>query len=225
MAQMMKALTDSRLPGLTTRYYRLEKLTAWEHLNQVNKLLLDGISPIQVAQWCRDNNFFISNTKMYEYKELLLKAIDERKTVADLLGVGTKAMSIRKPIKLPEEVLEENAYKVKNELEFLDLIIQKGYEQILSNKTTIKLSEVIKAIEMKQKITEGLHGGLTNWGLQQVQALEQAKFMAVLEVVKRYLPQDRIEELEQDVAEAEVEFYRVQAPEYLEEYERSKTEE
>ena len=54
--------------ALETKYYKLEKLVKWEHCNEVNEMLLSGVSPHKVSDWCKENGFSISHPKLYEYK-------------------------------------------------------------------------------------------------------------------------------------------------------------
>ena len=52
---------DNNLPqGLETKYYKLEKLVKWEHREQVDTMLLNGVSPHKVSDWCKEQGFSIS---------------------------------------------------------------------------------------------------------------------------------------------------------------------
>ena len=102
----------------------------------------------------------------------------------------------------------------------MDTIIHLGMSA-LSNSPTIKVETALKAIELKNKLTDGKHAGLTNYGLDQLRELEQAKFNAIVEVVMQYIPDDKHDELEAAIAKAEREFYHARAPELVEEYERA----
>jgi len=202
---------------LETRYYRLEKLVKWERVEEVNEMLMNGISPQRVSEFCKENGFSISHPKLYEYKDYLQQAITRKITVERLLGIGVPK---RSPIQLQALGLTAAANMVKNEVDVLDAIIQRGFNA-LTNSPTVKLQDAMRAIELKQKLTGGSHGGLTNYGLDQLRELERAKFSAIVEVVLQYLPEDKHEELEQAISTAERDYYTNQAPELLEEYERS----
>ena len=206
---------------LETRYYKLEKLVKWEHVDTVNEMLLNGVSPNQVSAWCKEHGFSISHPKLYEYKELLQDAITKHITVERMLGIGVPK---RAPIILQALGLSESRTMVKTEIEVLDGIIQKGFSALLNN-SEIKVTDALKAIEMKHKLTGGAHGGLTNYGLDQLRELEQAKFEAMIVVIMKYLPEDKMDELQEALGEAERNFYENKAPEYLEDYERSLQEE
>lgn len=202
---------------LETRYYKLEKLVKWEHVDEVNDMLMNGVSPHKVSEWCKELGFNISHPKLYEYKEMLQTAITKQITVERLLGIGVPK---RTPIVLQALGLTSAKNLVKNEMEVLDAIVQRGYDALTSN-PTIKIQDALRAIELKNKLTQGQHNGLTNYGLDQLRELEQAKFQAIVNVVLQYLPEDKHDELQEAISVAEREFYETQAPEYLEEYERS----
>lgn len=209
-------MTEEHKP-LETKYYKLEKLVHWKYINDVNEMLLGGVTPRVVSEWCKDRGFSISHPKLYEYKSILQEALSKQITVERLLGIGVPK---RSPIVLQSLGITEAKNMVKAEMEVLDLIIQKGYNSLLVS-PDIKIADAMKAIEMKNKLTQGAHGGLTGFGLDQLRELEQAKFDAIIQVVMKYLPEDRIEELQEAVSEAERVFYEQQAPEYVEEYEKA----
>ncbi|MMZ43586.1 hypothetical protein D1872_51460 [compost metagenome] len=202
---------------LETRYYKLEKLVKWEHVATVNEMLMTGISPHEVSRWCKERGFSISHPKLYEYKELLQEAITRRITVERLLGIGVPK---RTPIVLQALGIQGVKQHVKNELEVLDTVIHLGMSA-LSQSPTIKVETALKAIELKNKLTDGKHAGLTNYGLDQLRELEQAKFNAMIEVVLKYVPEDKHEELDAAIAAAERQFYHDRAPELVEEYEKA----
>lgn len=202
---------------LSTKYYKLERLVKWEYVDEVNEMLVSGVNPRVVSDWCKQHGFSISHPKLYEYKEMLQTALTKQITVERLMGIGVPK---RSPIVLQSLGITEAKNMVKAEMEVLDMIIQKGYNAILAT-PEIKVADAMKAIEMKNKLTQGAHGGLTGYGLDQLRELEQTKFDAIIQVVMKYLPEDKIVELQEAVAEAERSFYQEQAPEYLDEYEKS----
>jgi hypothetical protein len=180
-------------------------------------MLMNGVSPHKVSEWCKEMGFTISHPKLYEYKALLQEAITKQITVERILGIGVPK---RTPIVLQALGLTSAKNLVKNEMEVLDAIVQMGYNA-LTNSPTIKIQDALRAIELKNKLTQGTHAGLTNYGLDQLRELEQAKFQAIIQVVLQYLPEDKHDELQEAIALAERTFYEEQAPEYLEEYERT----
>jgi len=203
--------------ALETKYYKLEKLVKWEHCNEVNEMLLSGVSPHKVSDWCKENGFSISHPKLYEYKEMLQTAITQSITVERLLGIGAPK---RTPIQLTALGIVSAKDMVKNEIDVLDAIVQRGFNA-LTQSPTVKIQDALRAIELKQKLTGGSHGGLTNYGLDQLRAVETAKFQAMVEVVMKYVPEDKHVELQEAIAVAERTYYENEAPELLDEYDKS----
>ena len=206
---------------LETKYYKLEKLVKWEYVEQVNEMLINGISPHKVSAWCKEHGFVISHPKLYEYKEMLQTAIAKQITVERMLGIGVPK---RTPIQLQALGITASKDMVKNEIDVLDAIIQRGFNALTQN-PAVKLQDAMRAIELKNKITQGAHGGLTNYGIDQLREVEKAKFDAMVTVVMQYVPEDKHEELETAIATAEREYYEKHAPELLEEYEKAMQEE
>lgn len=198
-----------------TRYYKLEKLCAWSQVRELNTRLMNGETPGSLASWARSEGFNISTQKLYEYKALLQSALTKQITVENLLGIRTP---IRSSIQVLSPACAEAKVKVRNEMEVLDLIIQRGFESLTKNRI-ITVTDTLKAIEMKNKLTQGSHAGLTEFGLEQVRELEDMKFAAILEVIKRYVPSEHWEEMDQTIADVEHAYYEVHGPEYVKQYE------
>lgn len=210
---------DNNEEPLETKFYKLERLCKWEHVGSVNEMLVGGMSPHQVSKWCKERGFDISHPKLYEYKDMLLTAIQKSITVERLLGIGVPK---RVPIVLQALGIQGVKKMVKNELEVLDMILHMGMANLENlSVASVKVETMLKAIEIKNKLTEGKHAGLTNYGLDQLRELEQAKFNAIISVVTKYIPEDKHEELEMAIAQAERDFYHKRAPELVDEYERA----
>ena len=201
--------------GLETRYYKLEKLVKWEHCEEVNTMLLEGVSPYAVSDWCKENGFSISQAKLYEYRKLLREATANHIAVDALLGVGVPNKN--KSILMGAMAKKNIPQKVKNEMELLDSLIQLGMKN-LSENPDVDADTAMRAINLKNKITGGAHGGLTIYGLDHLRKLEKAKMDAIVDVVKAYVPEDKYDEISEAVERAEREFYAEEAPELLEQY-------
>ncbi|AYP68516.1 hypothetical protein EalM132_00172 [Exiguobacterium phage vB_EalM-132] len=200
---------------LETNYHKLEKLCKWEHVDDVNEMLIKNISAHKVADWMAMKGFKISTSKLYEYKEHLQKAVSQKLTVDRLLGIGLP----RKRIDMRLLGVTSTSELIMNEMELLDAVIQRGFNGMYED-PTIRLADAMKAIELKNKLTGGNHAGITTFGLDQLRAVEQRKFEAMVEVVMRYLPEEHLPELERAIAEAERRYYEQEAPHLLEDYER-----
>jgi len=200
---------------LETKYYKLERLVKWPYVDELNQALLSGtMSPKKAAVWCRERGFDISHPKLYEYKDMLQKAISKGITVERMLGIGAPK---RTPISMVTLGIINGKEMVKNELQVLDAIIQRGFTALTDN-PNIKIQDAMRAIELKNKLTGGNHGGYTMYGLDKLRELETMKMQAMIQVVMKYLPDDKVDELEQALLDAERVYYEEQAPELLDEW-------
>lgn len=201
---------------LETKYYKIEKLLKWESREQVDTMLLQGMNPEKVSNWCKENGFSISKQKLYDYKDMIRKAASKRITVEELIGIGGTR---RVPVVLEQLGMGNVQEIVKNEIEVLDAMVQIGFDN-LKAMGNVAPKDILRAIELKDKITGGSMGGLTLYGIDQLRELEEKKFGAILEVVMKYLPEDKLEEIQEAIEVAERNFYSDNAPEYLEQYDQ-----
>lgn len=193
---------------IESKYYKLERLLKWDKVDQVNQMLLNGASPHKVAAWCLEKGFKISHPKLYDYKSLLQQAIVRKVTIEQILGINVPK---RKSVILQELVNDECKTLVVNEIDVLEAIIQRGFNALSSN-PIIKIQDAMRAIDLKNKLTGGAHGGLTTYGLDKLKELEEMKFNAMIKVVMKYLPEDKLAELQKDISESERKFYEQNAP-------------
>ena len=197
------------------RYTKLQALTRWYKVKDVNNMLMAGESPRKVAIYCCQHGFEISEAKMYEYRKTLQQAIGKQVSVERLLGVNAP----KENPYMMQVMMESNVKNlVKSEMEVLDAIIQKGYTLMNLPNAEVEIKDVIKAIETKNKITGGTHGGLTGYGLSQLRELENTKMEVMMDIIGKYLSAEQMEEMYEEVSKAEREFYKLHAPEMLEEY-------
>lgn len=219
---MIQRLPSSELENIeiVSKYPKIEKLIRWELREEVDRMLIQGVNANKVSQWCKDNGFNISKQKLYDYKDMMMRATASKITVAQLIGVeeNRPVPTILRTLGMSPSQASD---LVKSELDVLDAITQLGFNNMVKTKGAgIKMEHVLKAMELKHKLTGGAHGGLTNYGLDSLRELEEAKFEAIIKVVMKYIPATKLEEVQDAIAEAERIFYAEYAPEYLEEYDR-----
>ena len=94
-----------------------------------------------------------------------------------------------------------------DDVSFLDKIISKGAVG-LDEIYTLDPSIAMKAIEIKDKITDGQLKGMSLLGLRELQLKQVAKETAMTETMLEYIPEDQHEEVLNKMQEVEEEFYR-----------------
>lgn len=100
-----------------------------------------------------------------------------------------------------------NKSKVMTDIQFLDVLIQKGMET-LSQMPSIDPGKAIKAIELKHKLTQGKHDGLTIYGMEEIRLRENARENAMVEVIQRFVSPDKQEELLEVLEATSRDFYK-----------------
>ena len=117
---------------------------------------------------------------------------------------------------------DDKKKKLKSELDALDKLIQMGYDgidQIYANKP-VPPALMMSAIQLKNNLTEGSHGFLTNYGLEQLKEIEKNKYEILIDLIMSYVPEDKKEEVLQRMEQTEDEYY--QQTEYYVEYLKAK---
>lgn len=113
------------------------------------------------------------------------------------------------------------AEKLKSEIDALDKIIQGGYNTLLEwADRPIAPKTMMDAIKLKYELTDGNHGFLTNYGMEQLRAIEQGKYELLMQHLITYIPEDKRQEAIDKLEVLEDEYY--QKTPYYEEYLRSR---
>ena len=193
---------------------KLIELSRWELADEVNSQLDRGRSVRSVHSWIAKHGFKISYIMLIEYAELRKKSIIEGVTMERLLG------TVRNPIL---NINSENKRTVKDklmsELDALDLVIQKGYENLMNNQEKINAASMMAAIKLKNDLTEGTHGFLTNFGMEHLREIETAKYALIVKHLLSFIPSEKRIQAVRSMAEVEENFYY--NTDYYEEYLRT----
>lgn len=201
---------------------KLIELTEWSKINTVNKMLDRGDSPAQVTKYINKQGFKISAPLVYQYNKMRKQAVVEGTQVEQMIN------PIRKPVIKPvseaekqTEKYKEQTGKLKNEIQALDRIINKGYETLLTlDDRPIPPKLMMDAIKLKNEITDGSHQHLTEYGISHLREVEQGKFQAVLTALLTFVPEEVREQAIDAIDKAEDEYYR--GTDYYEDYLKAK---
>ncbi|AQN32500.1 hypothetical protein BCP12_082 [Bacillus phage BCP12] len=96
--------------------------------------------------------------------------------------------------------------KVFSDLEFLDMVIEKGMKGLKAFEV-VDTPLAMKAIELRAKITNNQLSGLSIAGLRELKLRQQARESAMMEVIMKYVPEEKHDELFSDMEESERIFY------------------
>lgn len=197
---------------------KLVELCKSDLIDTVNAMLDAGESPASVCKYINSQGFKISNPLVYEYKKIRQQCIVNNINIEHLIGVVKRPVQVEKTPSFYSKKV-----KLKSELDALDKIIQLGYEgidRIYGNQKPVPPSLMMSAIQLKNTLTEGSHGFLTNYGIEQLKELEKNKYEILIDLIMSYVPEDKKEEVVQRMEQTEDEYY--QQTEYYTEYLKAK---
>ncbi|MED4753602.1 hypothetical protein [Brevibacillus choshinensis] len=194
---------------------KLDELLKWEKRPLLDGMLDEGINPNKCAEWLRSEGFPISTPTVYTYAKRRKRTIYESITregtgSARELDPETKKFKkqSRETFPVKKVVTKRSKTKVKSELELLDYVIQRGMDAIVDMEDVpVSPNLVIKAIEVKNKITGGSHNSLTVYGFEEIRIRETARERAILNVLLRYVPDDKREECVSEMERVTREYY------------------
>ena len=194
---------------------KLIEFAKWEKIEEVNAMLDNGDTPYVVYKWVKEQGFSISAPWLGEYAKLRKKALVDGVSMEHVLGI------VGKPIfDINDISTKSTKEKLKSEIDALDMIIQGGYDTLKrSINEGISPKVLMAAIKLKNELTDGNHGFLTNFGMEHLRDIENAKYTLIMEHLLSYIPENLKEEAVSKIAEIEDNYY--QTTDYYEEYLRA----
>lgn len=195
---------------------KLIELCKWKHINEVNNRLDSGDTPNSVCDFINANGFKISRPLIYDYAKMRKKALVDGLNINHMIGIASQPI-----IDKDDPATKSTSRKLRSEIDALDMIIQGGYNTLKEwADRPIAPKTMMEAIKLKNELTDGNHGFLTNYGMEQLRAIEQNKYQLLLEHLISYIPEDKQQEAIDKMDTIEDEYY--QTTDYYEEYLRAK---
>lgn len=93
--------------------------------------------------------------------------------------------------------------KYISDLDVLDSFIQRGLESVVNLDAPVAPKDVLKAIEVKAKLTNNANAGLSIEGLQELRVRTVARDNAVAQALLKYVPEDKQAEAMEFISKAE----------------------
>lgn len=190
-------------------------------IDDVNRLIDLDTSISDIKRFLDSKGFLISRQYISVYKKIRKSLAAEEQILDDFIEKST----VSKLIDEQEKSLKDgsSASKLKNDLEFLEMVIQTGTDQlktmIANNDYMISIQEVFKAIELKDKLTDGALEGYTDFGIKNLQQITENKYIELLEYMFKYIPEKDRSKLLNELEEVEEEYYK--STDYYEYYLRN----
>lgn len=179
------------------------------------------ISLSEIKKYLDEQGFNISLTYLGRYRRIRKSYSAEENNLEDFINKAP----VKKLIEDQEREIQSGSQtnKLKSDLEFLDMVIQSGSDQlktlIKENDYSITIDNVFKAIELKDKLTDGALAGLTQFGIKNLQEITENKYMQLLQSMFKYVPDSEKQKVLSELEEVEEEYYK--GTDYYEDYLRN----
>lgn len=186
---------------------KIEKLLKWSKRPMVDRMLDTGDSPDKVCRWVNGQGFKISSPTMYSYRDKRKEALVKGITVEELLREQYERLVKGMDFKGDRGLFRNTKVKLKNSVELLDEVIQKGMDWLQENtKSYLTVNYALRAIEIKERITGGKLGGMTFAGLDEYKRITEGRMQAIIAVAIAYIPEELQPQVLKEMFEAEKAF-------------------
>lgn len=199
----------------------VRKLSTQTWTRQLNKCVDEGMSLQAIVDFCREKGFRTSKNSITKYKEFYKGKTTEKANLNIYLNnskISDLAFNKKKDTPLSK------SDKLKSDFEYMDLVIQQGAANLIrkidEGKEIIKPADVFKAIELKDKLTEGMGLGLTEHGIAYLQEVTEEKYILIINHLFSYIAKSKQQQVLEEIDELERDFYK--QTDYYEDYLRSK---
>ena len=201
--------------NVQTKLYNNKELSS-----KVNNALDKGYTLEEVQELCQAYEFDISIPSLSRYNKSREECIKNGWDLGDYLDKRKKTNVVSIEHK-EQDILDTNpssenhpfnatmskTREMLDDVEFLDEVIRKGVSG-LREINSLDPGIAMKAIEVKDKITDGQLKGMSLLGLRELQLKQVAKETAMTETMLEYIPEDKHEEVLNKMKEVEEEFYK-----------------
>lgn len=201
-------------PNILVKLYEDKKLCS-----KVDNAFDMGMTLSYIAKLCSDYGLEISEPTLSRYNQKRQEAIetgydlgdllDKRKKSGNIIELESKETNTSKELDPNTDIpLSDN--KVSNgvfqDASILDEVIMKGINT-LQLVDTVDLPLVLKAIELKDKLTGGQLQGLSVKAVKELKLRQIAKENAMTQVIMEHIPESEHDKIFKALEQAEKEFY------------------
>ena len=204
--------------GLTAHMIEMAR---WELSKEAHALMDEGMSVVYITRFYLINGFPTTETEVREYQ-----AIRRRAKLCNMTMERLVASSVKTPVLSDKDVVQLITTPdvddgiLRNELDAVDYVIQKGYTDLRNSQDTVSPQLMLQAIKLKNDLTGGMLGGMTNYGLAELRELESQKSKMLIDFLFQFVPEDKRAGVVSELMRMEEEFYA--STPYYEMYLRSR---
>lgn len=214
-------LTDPVVNDKTRLTAVMIDLMQWEHIAEAHYMMDRGDSPTLIYRFINKHGFTCSPNTVSDYMTIRRRALVSGISMERLI-----AMSSRKPIVLDKDAmnmlsLSTETTTLKNDLDALELVIQKGYDYLRTSDDPVDPKLMMAAIKLKHDMTGGMTGGYSQHGIAELALIERNKSNMLMQHMLKYIPAELHSQLIEELQQLEEQYY-MNTP-YYEQYLRSRT--
>lgn len=208
-------MTNKKIPPKVKDLMRNREL-----VTAVDEMIEQKVSMANISKYLKTKGFEISPGYISLYKKLRNQVAAEQKHINEALENN----NVIDVIKNAENKINLTSRgKIKRDLDYIDIVIQEGAKQLkdrlASGEQEISVKDVFDAIKLKEAITEGSYGGMTEYGIEHLQRMTEEKYKLLIKAMFSRIPEvDRKDALE-ELKRLEESFYK--ETDYYEDYLRS----
>ena len=191
--------------GLTAHMIEMAR---WELSKEAHALMDEGMSVVYITRFYTINGFPTTETEVREYQ-----AIRRRAKLCNMTMERLVASCVKTPVLSDKDVVQLITTPdvddgiLRNELDAVDYVIQKGYTDLRNSQDPVSPQLMLQAIKLKNDLTGGMLGGMTNYGLAELRELEAQKSKLLIDFLFQFVPDDKKPEVVGELMRMEEEFY------------------
>lgn len=212
------SLMVNREYGLTAH---MVEMARWDYAKEAHHLMDSGYSPKVISKFYEQKGFPVEETEVAQYMAIRKRVLLNNLTMERLI-----ASSIRTPAIKDKSIInvittpDVDTSFLRNELDAVDAVIQKGYKTLVESDDPVSPSLMLQAIKLKHDLTGGMLGGFTNYGLAELREIENQKSTLMMEHMMKYIAPEMRKQIVQELLQLEDDFYS--STPYYEMYLRSR---
>lgn len=201
---------------------KIKDLMTQKWIRELNQLLDKDASGRNIKDFCESKGYSISIDYCLLYKKYYkTKSLEEHQLDAFFNTKRVSELAYQQGEK--RDPLSQSD-KLKTDFEYMDLVIQAGAKnlkrQLEEGEDIIRPADVFKAIELKDKLSDGAMLGMTEHGIKYLQEITEEKYIRIINHLLKYIAPDVREQLLIEIDQIEEEFYK--ETDYYEDYLRSR---
>lgn len=196
---------DERYPPIVHRLFQVE------YIEVIGDMIVGEQSLRAIQRKFKEMGDPVSINSVRVFREAYRKEVVKKAKVTEYLQESTIAELVNKRKKYHED---DHADQMKNDLDYIDRFLDIAYQNLtlqfeqVGPDMDIAFSDVFKAIELKDKLTDGHLGGMTKTGIDELQEITELKYITIIKYLISIVPKEKQADVLYTIDVLEEEFYK-----------------